>query len=182
MYSFRFSYINQSIHQESINQSITYVSIHPTIYIHLSTHIYECTHLLVGLLAAADWVEPRLERDVVLEPRPGQPPSRVPPSLPRFKRKPSGPRATLEFLYHSGTLSFWRERCTRSWCSDITLSPAPPFCSSFSGGCKHKVHIQTNSQLVLRFHSRKRGHFGQCMGNVPHPSSWGIYVVTNSQR
>jgi len=99
----------------------------------------------VGLLAAADCVDPRLEREVVLEERPGQP--WPPPSLPRLSRKPSGPRATLEFLYQSGMLSFWRERWTRSWCSDMTRSPPPPFCSSFSGGI-HLVMMDCVNILV----------------------------------
>lgn len=84
---------------------------------------------------------------MVLEQRPGQP---WPPSLLRLSRKPSGPRATVEFLYQSGTLSFWRERWTRNWCSDMTRSPTPPFCSSFSGGCNTRT--ETSSLMFsLRF-------------------------------
>lgn len=146
----------------------------------LNTTNFWRVYWLVGLLAAADCVEPRLDSDVVLEPRPGQP---CPASLPRLSRKPSGPRATFEFLYQSGTLSFWRERCTRSWCSDMTRSPAPPFCSSFSGGCnanktstysvmhsEHALVIERKIILVAKSERAGRmvgtkGFYGGVVGN-----------------
>lgn len=86
----------------------------------------------VGLRMTGDWLlEPRLLSDVVLL---LVPPHRV--SLAEwcfFRRKPS--LGTWDCLYQSGTVSFCNERCTLSWCSDITLSP---FCSSFSGGWNKK--------------------------------------------
>lgn len=76
------------------------------------------------------------DKEVVLDPRVRHPPCWE-ASECLFSRKPS--RAAGEFLYHSGTLSLWRERCTRSSCSLGTRSPT--FCNSFSGGCNKNKNI-----------------------------------------
>lgn len=76
--------------------------------------------------------EPKELSEVVLLPVPVQRVSREGVCL---RRKPS--RGTS--LYQSGTVSLCRERCTRSWCSDITRSV---FCSSFSGGCNKNIDLK----------------------------------------
>jgi len=68
--------------------------------------------LLVGLRGVADWLEPRLEREVVLEERPCHPEPWCPASLCLFRRNPWA--GTWLFLYQSGTLSRCNDLCTLS--------------------------------------------------------------------
>lgn len=112
----------------------------------LIPRIFPCRNSLVGLLAVAECEDPRLESEVVFDPKPGHPWCSLLESELRFKRKPWGVCDTAEVLYQSGIFNFWRDLWTRSWCSDITRSPVP-FWSSFSGGWKDKTPLATSKKI-----------------------------------